>query len=236
MPATPTGSAAQRSQRPLRKDAERNRLRILQAASEVFAERGLAASLDDIARHAGVGVGTVYRRFRDKDDLIEALFEQKIEQVVIIAREAADLPAAWQGLVFFLEQAIALQVADRGLRQVLLSRSYGQDRVERARSRLGPLIGQLVARAQAEGSLRSDVQFADVPLILLMVSSVGTCTQGADQGLWRRYLMVVLDGLRARRDCLALAVEPPTDAQLDQAMRAWDPARRLSPDPASDLS
>lgn len=227
MPVMPAASAAQGNQRPLRKDAERNRLRILQAASEIFAERGLEASLDDIAQHAGVGVGTVYRRFPSKDDLVEALFEQKIEQVVAIAEDAAALPGAWHGLVSFMERAIALQVEDLGLRQVLLSRSYGQDRVTRARSRLGPFIGQLVSRAQSEGSLRPDIQFADIPLILLMVSSVGTYTHGVEEDLWRRYLMVVLDGLRARPDCLPLAVDALTDSQLDQAMRAWDPARRL---------
>lgn len=221
-----TGSVAS-AQRPLRRDAERNRLRILQAASDVFAERGVEASLDDIAQQAGVGVGTVYRRFPSKDDLIEALFEQKIQQVVAIAEAAAAQPAAWDALVFFLERAVALQVEDLGLRQVLLSRSYGQDRVGRVRARLGPLIGHLVSRAQAEGSLRSDIHFADIPLILQMVGAIGTYTQGVEANLWRRYLTILLEGLRARPGGRRLAVPALTEDQLEEAMRAWDPARRL---------
>ena len=78
------------TERPLRKDAERNRQRILTAAGELFAERGLGVTLDDIAHHAGVGVGTVYRRFPNKEVLIDALFEQRIEAIATIAAEALD--------------------------------------------------------------------------------------------------------------------------------------------------
>src|ERR1700730_8059433 len=93
------------SERPLRQDAERNRLRILQAAREVFADRGLDASLDQIAVHAGVGVGTVYRRFPDKDALIDALFEERIGEVAAAGQDALAAPDPWQGLVDFLQQA-----------------------------------------------------------------------------------------------------------------------------------
>ncbi len=84
--------------RPLRRDAERNRQRMLQAASEVFTERGLDVSLDEVARHAGVGVGTVYRRFRTKEDLVEALFVDRIEEVAALAEDAAEAPDPWTGL------------------------------------------------------------------------------------------------------------------------------------------
>jgi AcrR family transcriptional regulator len=88
--------------RPLRRDAERNRQRILKAAAEVFAERGLEVSLDEVARHAGVGVGTVYRRFPTKDDLIEALFMDRIDEVATLAEQAAQDPDPWAGLVSFM--------------------------------------------------------------------------------------------------------------------------------------
>jgi AcrR family transcriptional regulator len=107
------------TERPLRKDAERNRLRILEAAGELFAERGLGVTLDDIARHAGVGVGTVYRRFADKELLIDALFEQRMELMCSIAAEALELQDPWDGFVYFFEQGSELQARDRGLKELL---------------------------------------------------------------------------------------------------------------------
>src|SRR5215475_14728741 len=101
--------------RPLRRDAERNRQRILRAASEVFTTRGLQASLDDVAQHAGVGVGTVYRRFPDKESLVEALFEERIQAMAALAEKALAEPDAWTGLVSFLEGACTQLATDRGL-------------------------------------------------------------------------------------------------------------------------
>src|SRR3954470_3515659 len=92
----------------LRRDAERNRRRILEAARRGFAERGLGITLDEIARLAGVGVGTVYRRFPNKELLIDALFEERIGEVVALARAAAGDEDAWRGLSRFLEGAVDL--------------------------------------------------------------------------------------------------------------------------------
>ena len=86
------------TQRPLRKDAERNRQRIIDAAREVFAERGLGVSLDDIARHAGVGVGTVYRRFPDKEQLIDALFDERLDAIAARAESATEIADPWLAL------------------------------------------------------------------------------------------------------------------------------------------
>src|SRR3954452_17176057 len=108
------------SQRPLRRDAERNRQRILHAAAAAFAEGGLGVTMDEIARRAGVGVGTVYRRFPDKELLIEALFEQRLDELVELAKDALALEDAWEGLVRFFETFIAVQAADRGLKEVVL--------------------------------------------------------------------------------------------------------------------
>src|SRR5436305_10369575 len=99
--------------RPLRRDAERNRQRILRAAAEVFTTRGLQVSLDDVAQHAGVGVGTVYRRFPDKESLVEALFEERIQAMVALAEKALAEPDSWTGLVTFLESACAELATDR---------------------------------------------------------------------------------------------------------------------------
>src|SRR5207248_4027407 len=103
--------------RPLRADAERNRQRILDAARELFADRGLGVTLNDIAHHAGVGVGTVYRRFPDKKQLIDGLFEQRLEDLVALMDLAVSDPDPWRGLSGFLEHALELQAADRGLRE-----------------------------------------------------------------------------------------------------------------------
>src|SRR5579875_2240178 len=116
------------SDRPLRRDAALNRRRILHAAAEVFTARGLGASLDDVARQAGVGVGTVYRRFPDKDTLIEALFEERLGAITGVAERALAEPDSWTALVTFLENASSLMAADRGLREILMYASHGRDR------------------------------------------------------------------------------------------------------------
>ena len=121
--------------RPLRRDAERNRQRILKAASEVFTERGLDVSLDEVARHAGVGVGTVYRRFRTKEDLVEALFVDRIEEVAALAEKATHASDPWSGLTGFMQEAATMLAGDLGLRQMMMFATYGGDKVRYARER-----------------------------------------------------------------------------------------------------
>src|ERR1700680_1616117 len=103
------------AERPLRKDAERNRQRILEAARELFTEQGLGVTLNDIAHFAGCGVGTVYRRFPDKEQLIDALFEERVGELVACAEAALSNPDPWEGFVGFLEYGLRLQAQDRGL-------------------------------------------------------------------------------------------------------------------------
>src|SRR3982750_1396879 len=106
--------------RPLRRDAERNRQRILAAAGELFTERGLGVTLDDIARHAGVGVGTVYRRFPDKEVLIDTLFQEQLDEWARIYEEGLDDPDPWPGVVSTHERALELWAHNRGLKEILL--------------------------------------------------------------------------------------------------------------------
>src|SRR3954464_6326458 len=98
--------------RPLRRDAELNRERLLAAARELFATRGLHVTLNDIAHHAGVGVGTAYRRFANKEEVIDALFEQGLQDIADLATEALANPDAWAGLVLFLERSLHMQFGD----------------------------------------------------------------------------------------------------------------------------
>ena len=213
--------------RRLRRDAERNRERILAAAAEAFAEGGLAATMDEIARRAGVGVGTVYRRFPDKELLIEALFEQRIDDLVALAEAARDEPDAWDGVLRFFEGFVSLQAADRGLKEVLLTPDRGQERVARARARLAPVVDALLERAKADGALRPDVVGPDLGLIQFMLGAVADATREVEPELWRRFLGIALDGLRTRRDAPSpLAPGPLDDESLERAMGATRPGVR----------
>jgi AcrR family transcriptional regulator len=204
--------------RPLRADAERNRRRLLDAASELFAARGLGVGLDEIARHAGVGVGTAYRRFGDKDALVEALFEDRIAAIAALARAALEHEDPWEGLVSFMQGAVRMQVADRGLKEVLFGSGYGAASIERARRTIAPRIEQMVRRAQAAGRLRPDVEVTDVPLLQFLISGVGDFRDE----LAGRYLAVVLDGLRTR-DPSPLPVRALSPDELEQAIKGYRP-------------
>lgn len=214
-------------QRPLRQDAERNRQRILEAACAAFAQDGLSITLDEIAHRAGVGVGTIYRRFPDKEQLIDALFEERITEFVALAEACLRVDDPWAGLVRFLERATEAHARDRGFKEVALSGTRGLERVARARERIFPLVARLVARAQADGSLRPDVEPADMPLLQLMLGSLSECTGNVDPEIWRRFLGIVTDGLRTRRDePSALAHEALGPEQTQCALRAWRPSAR----------
>jgi AcrR family transcriptional regulator len=213
--------------RPLRRDAERNRQRILAAAAEVFNERGLEASLDDIARHAGVGVGTVYRRFRTKEELVEALFLERLDSVEALACEASAAPDPWSGLVSFMEHLTEIMAGDLGLRQMLMFATYGQDLAAVARRRNVPLIERLVERAQAAGQLRADIRQTDIPFIVFMLAEATRLAQAADPGIWRRYLTLILDGMRPRReDVTPLPVPAMRPEEMERSMRRAAPRHR----------
>ncbi len=215
------------SDRPLRRDAERNRQRILAAARDAFAEEGLSVTLDEIAHRAGVGVGTVYRRFPDKEQLIDALFEDQMTKFVASAEECLHDEDPWDGLIRFLDQACHVHACDRGFKEVALSGSHGHERIARARQMMFPLVSQLVARAQADGSLRPDVQPTDVPLLQLMLGALSECTRDVEPEVWRRFLGIVTDGLRAQRgDHCELQCGALTPDQTQEAMRAWKASAR----------
>jgi AcrR family transcriptional regulator len=212
--------------RPLRRDAELNRQRILRAAAEIFTEQGLEATLDDVARQAGVGVGTVYRRFPDKEALADALFTDRLDALVALAEDALADPDEWGSLVSFLEQAGALLAADRGLRQLFMFATYGYDRVGQARARMQPLVSTLVSRAQAAGAVRADLCPTDVPLIEFMLAGVAEYARNARPQVWRRYLALLLDGLRPERAGPGTLPEPALTPDEFQAAMRTAPMRR----------
>jgi AcrR family transcriptional regulator len=204
---------------PLRADAERNRQRLLAAAKELFAARGLDVTLDEIARHAGVGTGTAYRRFANKDALIDALMVDRVGELAAIAREGLAEPDPGVALTSFFERALALMAADRGLTEVLFSPGRGRERGAHARG--APVVGELVERAVAAGAVRSDIAMTDVPVINFMLYTVVDFAREVEPELYKRYLRIVLDGLRPRDDLDPLPAPALSFPVLQRAMASW---------------
>jgi AcrR family transcriptional regulator len=212
----------------LRKDAARNRERLLTAGRELFARLGLDATLNDVAHHAGVGVGTAYRRFANKEELIDAIWRQQVEELEAILHEALDTADPWDGLVLYLERSLHTQARDRGIAQILSGRRLQPDQHDWQRDRLAPLVNQLAARARDAGVLRDDVTGTDLIFLQIAVTAISaTVADGSpvderddlDQ-LYRRYLGIVLDGLRASpAGPSPLAVAPLTTEQTHAMLR-----------------
>jgi AcrR family transcriptional regulator len=216
------------TERPLRRDAERNRQRILDAARVVFAERGLSGSHDDIAREAGVGVGTVYRRFPDKEQLIDALFEARVAEIADVARAAVEHPDPWEALVSFVVRAQELQSEDRGLKEIVLGGARGAERAVAARSLIAPLVAQVLRRAKDAGVVRDDIDLTDIPLIQLAIGTIAESSRDVAPGVWRRTMTLVLDGLRPENARSELVPPPLQQEQVDAIMACYGASRRRS--------
>jgi AcrR family transcriptional regulator len=176
-------------ERPLRADARRNREAILKAARHIFAKHGSQAQIDDVAKRAKVGVGTVYRHFPTKEALFEALARDKFERLTRLAEQAMQVDDPWDAVVTFLRQAAELQAADRSLSEVF--RDHGDFMVDTAQTcGLSDLGEQLVQRAQAAGVLRDDVRATDLGLISCSLAGIPPTWS------WERMLALALDGLR----------------------------------------
>jgi len=208
--------------RPLRRDAELNRQRIIEAAREVYAERGLTATFDDIAHRAGVGIGTVYRRFPTKEALLEVVLEERLEEHARVAEKALRAPTAWAGLTRFLRDAAEMHAADRGLRDVALGAEIDLRQFARMRDRVVPVLEQLIERGQAEGTLRPDVTVEDLPLLMMMISEVANHSHTIRPDIYRRYLQLLLDGLRPSPDSGDLG-RPLSADDVEALARKWMP-------------
>lgn len=182
---------------PLRKDSRRNRAALLAAARTAFAEEGLNAALEGIARRAGVAIGTLYRHFPTRMDLVAAVIAEKKRAWIKAAEAAAVMEPAWDGLVFFLERVCELQAGDLGFNDISSMRFPNAPGVEAARKRAYDLGRRIVERAQAEGSLRPDITAEDLAFVDWAHSRVSEATHAIDPNAWRRYLALTLDGLRA---------------------------------------
>ncbi|SHK58403.1 transcriptional regulator, TetR family [Pseudonocardia thermophila] len=184
---------------PLRADARRNRARLLDAAREVFAEAGLDASLEEIARRAGVRVGTLYHHFGNRTALVDAAIAPRVEAWVERVEEALAHPDPWEGLVEHLTLLAEWQTADRGFTEVCVRTLPADSATERAKARGHACYAELIARAQAAGALRPDVSPADVGLLVWAAVRATEGVRALAPDAWRRHLGVLLDGLRADR-------------------------------------
>jgi len=217
--------------RSLRKDAELNRQRLLAAADELFAKYGLDVTLNDIAHHAGVGVGTAYRRFANKQQVIDALFERRLDEVAATADKALADPDAWRGFAMFLERSLQMQMEDRGLTEILNNPQLGQHRVNEARDRIAPLVSSIVDRAKEAGVLRSDFDSTDAIFIQVALAAVMDKTRGISPVLYRRYLTMFLDGVRADKGTLSELPVPSLSVDQTHRSMAPDQPRRFDSSP-----
>jgi AcrR family transcriptional regulator len=181
--------------RPLRADARRNRERVLAAARETFADDGLDAQMDDVARRAGVGVGTVYRHFPTKEAIVEAVAAAGYEEMCAIARESLELDDPWEAFNDFMWRGARLHRDDRAQCEIHTVRPDVARRVAGDKHELLGIVAKLIERGQLAGVIRADLRYEDMPMIW---STIGAAQQHSVDERWERYLEVVLDGLRAR--------------------------------------
>jgi AcrR family transcriptional regulator len=181
--------------RPLRADAARNRARVLDAAQVAFGEVGLDAQMEDVARRAGVGVGTVYRHFPTKDALLDAVVVQRFRQLGERARAALEEPDAAEAFRELVREAADTQARDAFCaHEVALSAASPEARS--AQEELERTVMKLVRRAQREGTLRADVRQADILMLFCGMSLTVRALRGTPGRPWRRHVELLLDGLR----------------------------------------
>jgi AcrR family transcriptional regulator len=194
----------------MRKDAVHNRERLLEAARRLFADRGLDVPLDEIARAADVSVGTLYNRFPTRDDLVRAVFEDRVAVVAALGERALVMNDPWEGFVAFLTGVCELQAADLGYNDLAVRDGGGIE-----------LMIRIIERAQESGELRGDVTLADMTFVIWGVAATVRATFRTAPGAWRRHLALTLDGLRA--DAAHELPAPPMS--LSQARAAMDECR-----------
>lgn len=197
------------STRPLRADAERNRTALLAAAGDVIAEKGIDCAAQEIARRAGVGVGTLYRHFPTKQDLVEAVLEDRVSTLLADVAEAAvndDAAVAFERVMYVL---VARQARDRGFKDAARGEIVSSPRLMEFRAQLLDALAPVLARAQDAGHVRADVAATDLTGLahLLTPPPYGVVAHHPRQ--WERFLQIALDGLRAEGARRLPAVPPP---------------------------
>ena len=190
----------------------------------MFAERGLGATLDDIAERAGVGTGTAYRHFRNKQEIAAEVLAAATEQIVREAEAALEIDDPWLALVAFFESIAQRQAADRGLYQALAGLGRSDDKV-RIWPEIVSTVTTLFTRARKAGAIRADASPGDAAMMLAMLGPIFDMGTAGPPDLWRRYLALLLDGLRAAgRPNMSVAA--PTFSTMDDMIAAGKHHRR----------
>jgi AcrR family transcriptional regulator len=202
--------------RPLRQDAARNRERLVLAAREVFRRKGLEAPLEEIAREAGVAIGTLYNRFPSRGELADAALAPLAERAVELAERAARAADPWQGFAALVQDTCTLFAEDRGYADVYRSRVPGTPVIAAAQQQLAALKDSIMARAKRAGVLRADVEPSDIAILTWGIAAIIDATRDTAPHAWRRHLALVLDGLRPEA-ARPLPAPPLTFGQLQNA-------------------
>lgn len=185
--------------RPLRADARRNREKLVSAAAAAFAESGLDAQVEDIARRAGVGVGTLYRHFPTKDALVDALAEDHFDRLAETVEAALDEPGdGWERFVATIWRIAKTVAADIAWCEIVGGHPTAVQTASRGQHRLAAATSALLAGAQESGAMRRDVTFADISTIMCGFGHIAAAQRAGAELDWERYLAIALDGLRAR--------------------------------------
>ncbi|MGI5186694.1 TetR/AcrR family transcriptional regulator [Promicromonospora sp. CA-289599] len=224
----------------MRSDAAQNRQALVDAALRLFDERGLAPTLDDVARAAGVGVGTAYRHFSDKTELAFAALESSLESMLQAAEASASMADGWAGLAEFFRATVEPQATQQVLRDVLATDPESAPMLEVHR-RIGDSLSTLLAKAKKQGSIRQDVTVSDLAVLATLLGEVVRLFGPVAPDSWRRFLPLLLDGLRPG-ETTSLTAGPLTKEEFVAGMaaqaRAADarrpgPKRRSARQPAS---
>lgn len=186
--------------KPLRADAVRNRDRILTAAKSVFAGAGSGAQMEAVAREAGLGVGTLYRHFPTKEDLLGELVAEQFSTFLATARESLEtIEDPWEALAGTLRENARVASENVAVQNALTGAEVNWERVEPVRDELLEVTDELIRRCHAAGVVREDLVVSDIPTVMCGVCS--TMGRGPADDVprdWRRHLQIILDGIRAR--------------------------------------
>ncbi|MBD3006851.1 MULTISPECIES: TetR/AcrR family transcriptional regulator [unclassified Streptomyces] len=210
---------------PLRRDARRNREMLIAAAREIYTDQGVDAPLDDIARRAGVGSATLYRRFAGRAELIEAVFGDSLRDILRAAEEARSATDAWVGLTAYLERIFGLLAADRGTNDLMTTAIQGVPSLDALRKENHKTLDDLLRRAQEQGEVRADATAEDLQFMLAALGRAVPGSTVAAPLAWRRYLALLLDGLRPEGSH-PLPAPSLTPEQLNAAMLQLGKVRR----------